>query len=230
MTAVQLRGAVCLLGRFPALAGVDLDVAEREIVLCSGPNGAGKTTLLRLLAGLESLHSGAASVLGVDLAVDRRRARVAIAHVGHDTGCYDELSVRENAHFFTRAAGRPVAAVDEELERLGLTSVASVAHGQCSAGQRRRLSLAIALARAPQLLLFDEPHAGLDRDARDVVDAVIAAAPGEGRTVVFSSHELERARALCHREVEIRDGLVFGGVAVAAGTADARPVEPAVVA
>jgi ABC-type multidrug transport system ATPase subunit len=72
--------------------------------------------------------------------------------------------------------------------------------------------LAIAIARDPQLLLLDEPHAGLDRDARDVVDALIAAAPGEGRTVVFASHELDRARALCDREVEIRDGLASNGV------------------
>jgi len=152
-------------------------------------------------------------VLGIDLASDRRSARSQIAYVGHDTGCYDELSVRENAHFFTRAAGHSVAVVDDALEQLGLGAVLTVAHGDCSAGQRRRLSLAIALARSPQLMLLDEPHAGLDRDARDIVDAVIAAAPSEGRTVLFSSHELERARALCHREVEIRDGVALGGVA-----------------
>lgn len=215
MTAVRLRGAVCLLGRFPALAGVDLDVAEREIVLCSGPNGAGKTTLLRLVAGLEALHSGTAEVLGVDLARDRRGARPYLAHVGHDTGCYDELTVRENAHFFAGAAGLTTAVADDALDRLGLGPVAGVAHGRCSAGQRRRLSLAIAVARAPRLLLLDEPHAGLDRDARDVVDAVIRSAPGEGRTVVFASHELERARALCGREVTIHDGLADHGLLAA---------------
>ena len=68
LLVVRLRSAVCLLGRFPALAGVDLDVAAGEIVLLSGPNGAGKTTLLRLLAGLVPLYSGEASVLGHDLA------------------------------------------------------------------------------------------------------------------------------------------------------------------
>ena len=103
---VRLRSAVCLLGRFPALAGVDLDVAEGEIVLLSGANGAGKTTLLRLLAGLVPLYSGEATVLGHDLAHDRRGARRDLALVGHETFCYDDLTVRENLRFAARAAGR----------------------------------------------------------------------------------------------------------------------------
>src|ERR1700736_772289 len=82
---VRLRSAVCLLGRFPALAGVDLDVAEGEVVLLSGGNGAGKTTLLRLLAGLVSLHSGVGEVLGHDLARDRRAHRRLVGLVGHET-------------------------------------------------------------------------------------------------------------------------------------------------
>ncbi|MEP6623789.1 MAG: ATP-binding cassette domain-containing protein, partial [Acidimicrobiia bacterium] len=96
---------VCLLGRFPALAGADLDVEAGEIVLVAGPNGAGKTTLLRLLAGLLVPYSGAVEVLGVDLATDRMSARRRIALVGHETHCYDDLTARENIHFFARAAG-----------------------------------------------------------------------------------------------------------------------------
>jgi ABC-type multidrug transport system ATPase subunit len=81
------------LGRFPALAGVDLDVDEGEILLIAGPNGAGKTTLLRLCAGLVPLRTGSGEVLGVDLARDRRSVRRAIAFVGHETFCYDDLTV-----------------------------------------------------------------------------------------------------------------------------------------
>ncbi|MCU1455929.1 MAG: heme exporter, ATP-binding protein CcmA [Actinomycetia bacterium] len=208
MSVVCLRSVVCLLGRFPALTGIDLTVDEGEIVLLSGPNGAGKTTLLRVLAGLLPIHSGEAEVLGHDLALDRRSARRSLALVGHETGCYDDLTVAENLRFAARASGRGTDAVAPVLGRLGLERLAGVTHARLSAGQRRRLSLAAALVRDPELLLLDEPHAGLDADGRETLDAVLAAAPGEGRTVVLVSHELERARALADREVVISGGRV----------------------
>ena len=217
---VRLRSAVCLLGRFPALADVDLDVGEGEVVLLSGGNGAGKTTLLRLLAGLVPLHSGEAEVLGFDLTQDRRSHRRELSLVGHETGCYDDLTVRENLRFAARAAGAEASAVDDVLERLGLAPLADSTHGRLSAGQRRRLALAVAIAREPRLLLLDEPHAGLDTDGRGVLDALLGEATSEGRTVLLASHELDRARALAGREVVLRAGQ-------ADGVADARRREPA---
>ncbi|MFN8025537.1 MAG: heme ABC exporter ATP-binding protein CcmA [Acidimicrobiia bacterium] len=208
------------MGRFPALAGVDLDATSGEIVLLSGPNGAGKTTLLRLLAGLVPLYSGEASVLGVDLAVDRKTARRDLALVGHETFCYDDLTVRENLRFSAKAAGRGDAEADAALERLGVTRQADVAHRRLSSGQRRRLAIAVAMSRDPRLLLLDEPHAGLDAEGREVLDAVVRAAPGEGRTVLMASHELEHARAMVTREVTITSGQVL-----TAATAEAT--EPA---
>src|SRR6188472_1743860 len=128
---VRCRTAVCLLGRFPALAGVDLDASTGEIVLLSGSNGAGKTTLLRLLAGLVPLYSGDAVVLGVDLAHDRRSVRRHLALVGHETFCYDDLTVAENLRFAAGAAAAALgrddrdatAAVDDAVERLELGPV-----------------------------------------------------------------------------------------------------------
>lgn len=203
---VRLRSAVCLLGQFPALAGVDLDVGEGEVVLLAGGNGAGKTTLLRVLAGLVPLHSGEGVVLGHDLAVDRRGHRRQLSLVGHDTGCYDDLTVRENLSFAARAAGRTDADVSASLDRLGLGPLAEVRHGRLSAGQRRRLAIAVGLARAPRLLLLDEPHAGLDADGREALDDVLRSSQGEGRTVLLVSHELDRARALSDREVTLVSG------------------------
>lgn len=202
---VRLRSVVCLLGRFPALAGVDLDVGPGEIVLLSGPNGAGKTTLLRLVAGLVPLHSGEASVFGTDLAVDRRSARSQIALVGHETFCYDDLTVRENLRFMARAAGI-TADPGPTIDRLGLRPVADLTHRKLSAGQRRRLALGGALVRNPSLLLLDEPHAGLDAEGREVLHEIVAAAPTEGRTVVMASHELDLARRLATREVRVDSG------------------------
>ncbi len=206
--AVSLRSVVCLLGRFPALAGVDLRVRRREVVLLSGPNGAGKSTLLRVLAGLLPVHRGEVEVLGADLRSDRRAVRRRLALVGHDTFCYDDLTVAENLRFAARAAGRPARPAPEVLARFGLSGLADVRHGRLSAGQRRRLSLAVAFDRDAELLLLDEPHAGLDDAHRAELDLLIAAAPGEGRTVVLASHELERARALADREVRLEAGVV----------------------
>src|SRR5688500_14086754 len=101
--AVHLRSAVCLLGRFPALAGVDLDVRAGEVVLLAGPNGAGKTTLLRALAGLVPVADGTAVVLGHDLRVDRRTVRRRLGLVGHTTSLYDDLTVVDNVRFTVRA-------------------------------------------------------------------------------------------------------------------------------
>ncbi len=217
---VRLRSAVCLLGRFPALAGIDLDVATGEVVLLSGPNGSGKTTLLRMLAGLVPMYSGEGTVLGRDLAHDRRGARRELSLVGHETFCYDDLTVRENLHFAAGAARRELDAADAALERLGLAPVRDVVHRRLSAGQRRRLALAVALSRDPRLLLLDEPHAGLDAEGRDVLDAVVRAAPAEGRTVLLASHELERARPLAHREVALSAGqAVAANVEAQLGTA-----------
>jgi heme ABC exporter ATP-binding subunit CcmA len=205
-TVVRLRSAVCLLDRFPALAGVDLDVDAGEIVLLSGANGAGKTTLLRLIAGLVPLYSGEAVVLGVDLAHDRKSARSELALVGHETFCYDDLTVRENLRFAAQAVGRDPRTADAAIERVGLEGARDVAHRKLSAGQRRRLALGVAWARDPRLLLLDEPHAGLDQDGRAVLDAIVGSAPAEGRTVLLASHELERTRALAHREVVLTSG------------------------
>jgi heme ABC exporter ATP-binding subunit CcmA len=197
------------LGRFPALAGVDLDVDEGEIVLLAGPNGAGKTTLLRLCAGLLPLRAGRAEVLGVDLARDRRSIRRSIALVGHETACYDDLTVAENVRFAARAAGRAAADADAALERVDLERSAGITHGRLSQGQRRRLALANAMARDPRLLLLDEPHAGLDERGRGILDEFVRSAPAEGRTVIIASHELELARRIATREV----GMVGGRIA-----------------
>jgi heme ABC exporter ATP-binding subunit CcmA len=222
-SVVRLRSAVCLLGRFPALAGVDLDVLEGEVVLLSGGNGAGKTTLLRLLAGLVPLHSGTAEVLGQDLDADRRAHRRMLGLVGHESGCYDDLTVGENLRFGTRAAA--VDDPDERgvLDQLGLGPLVDTVHRKLSAGQRRRLAVAIALVRRPRLLLLDEPHAGLDAEGRAALDRVLGQTAGSERAVVIASHELERTRPLVSREVVLTAGQAHG---IAPTTPAARPARP----
>ena len=216
-----------MLGRFPALAGADLEVETGEVVLLSGPNGAGKTTLLRLCAGLLALRAGEAEVLGVDLTAEPRRVRRAVALVGHETFCYDDLTVVENVRFVARSTGHKASEADAILERVGLQRVANVAHGRLSQGQRRRLSLANALARKPRLLLLDEPHAGLDEHGREVLEEVVHAAPAAGCTVMMASHELDLARRIATREVRIVAGQVH---AVPAPKSPPAPTPPEVQA
>ena len=120
VSIVSLRGVVALIGRFPALAGVDLEVGEGEIVLVQGPNGAGKSTLLRVCSGLMRIESGEAEVLGHDLRVDRAAVRRSVGLLGHDTALYDDLTVEENLRFWAQASRVDEAAVPGALDRLGV--------------------------------------------------------------------------------------------------------------
>jgi heme ABC exporter ATP-binding subunit CcmA len=224
---IHFRNAVALLGRFPALAGVDLDVDAGEIVLVQGPNGAGKTTLLKACAGLVRVVDGEATVLGCDMRRDRRAVRHRVGYLAHATGLYDELTVADNVRFWTRAARASLADADAAMVRLGLNDrLRGVPVGRLSAGQRRRVSIACVLARRPEVWLLDEPHAGLDRDTRDTIDELIASAAASGATVLVASHELDRAEAVAHRSVTITGGVhVEPGEPTAASTGDGNPTE-----
>src|SRR4051794_5079408 len=210
---VHFRAAVSLLGRFPALAGVDLDVRRGSITLVHGPNGAGKTTLLRTCAGLVPVVDGEALVLGRDLR-DRHERQAVRRHVGllgHATGLYDDLTVADNVRFWAKAGGATTAEADAAMIALGVDGrLAAVPVAKLSAGQRRRTSIAAMVALRPELWLLDEPHAGLDAAARDVLDGLVRAAAAAGATVVMASHELERAQALATEIVHLAGGTVIG--------------------
>jgi len=207
--AVRFRSAVSLLGRFPALAGVDLEVARGEVVLIQGPNGAGKTTLLRACAGLVAIASGEAEVLGHDLRRDRRAVRRRVGLLGHTGSLYDDLTVADNLLFAARAVGADRRVAEDAMVRLGLDGrLRDVPVAKLSAGQRRRASVATLLARRAELWLLDEPHAGLDADGRDLLDTLVRERVADGNTVLLASHEVERARTLAHRVVAMAGGQV----------------------
>ncbi|HEY2428911.1 MAG TPA: heme ABC exporter ATP-binding protein CcmA, partial [Acidimicrobiales bacterium] len=190
----------------------DLDVDRGEVVLLSGANGAGKTTLLRVCAGLLGAVSGDVHVLGHALRRDRRAVRRSVGFLGHEGGLYDDLSVVDNVRWAVRASAGDGSAVGPALARLGLDGrLARTAVHRLSAGQRRRTSLAILVARQPAVWLLDEPHAGLDAEGRDLLDAVVRDAAGGGGTVVLASHELERATSLAHRSLTVAGGMVHAG-------------------
>ena len=198
-----------MLGRFPALAGADLEVGESEIVLVQGPNGAGKSTLLRLCAGLLRIESGRAEVLGHDLVTDRAAVRRSVGLLGHDTALYDDLTVEENLRFWARASRIDDEAVPAALDRLGVADrLRDVAVRNLSAGQRRRTALAAVVVRRPRLWLLDEPHSGLDQGGRDLIDQVILDAASAGATVMLASHELDRTLDLATRHLTVAGGTI----------------------
>ncbi|MEK9526002.1 MAG: heme ABC exporter ATP-binding protein CcmA [Acidimicrobiales bacterium] len=209
MSIVSLQGVVALLGRFPALAGADLEVGESEIVLVQGPNGAGKSTLLRVCAGLLRIESGRAEVLGHDLVTDRAAVRRSVGLLGHDTALYDDLTVEENLRFWARASRIDDEAVPAALDRLGVADrLRDVAVRNLSAGQRRRTALAAVVVRRPRLWLLDEPHSGLDQGGRDLIDQVILDAASAGATVMLASHELDRTLDLATRHLTVAGGTI----------------------
>jgi heme ABC exporter ATP-binding subunit CcmA len=224
-TVVRLRGTVAVIGSFPALAGVDLDVGAGEVVLVRGANGAGKTTLLRVCAGLATVARGTVEVLGCDLRSDPRAVRRRVAIAGHQTGLYDELSALENARFWARAAGAPPASAEPALRRVGLEPrLDGVSVGLLSAGQRRRVALAGIVARRPELWLLDEPHAGLDAEGRDLLDQLVIDAAAAGATVILASHDLDRSRRIAGRSVTLAGGVVTRDEPVDLGADVARHV------
>src|SRR5580692_10852740 len=207
--AVLLTTAVCVTGRFPALAGVDLAVAQGEVVVLEGPNGAGKTSVLRVCAGLLPLTGGEGTVLGIDLRRDATALRRRVGMLGHAAALYDDLTVAENVRFAVRAAGASVANIDAVLERLELGGrVRRTPVGRLSAGQRRRVALAQLVARRPDLWLLAEPHAGLDADARTVLGEVVAEVVAGGATVLLASHEPRESLPLADRVVSLVGGRV----------------------
>ncbi len=209
--AVRLRSAVALLGGFPVLAGADLEVQPGEVVLLQGANGAGKTSLLRTCAGLLTVVSGRAEVLGCDLTADRRAVRRRVGLMGHATALYDDLTVEDNVRFAVRAAGGAITAIEPPWFAWAWPGgCARCAAGRLSAGQRRRTALAVLVARQPELWLLDEPHAGLDAEHRDLLDELIRTPWPPGRRSCWPPTSATGRRRLAHRTLTVAGGQVFG--------------------
>jgi heme ABC exporter ATP-binding subunit CcmA len=209
--ALILQDAVALSGRFPLLAGIDLEVATGETLLVEGPNGAGKTSLLRVCAGLVPVASGRVAVLGLDPVRHRGQVRRRVGLLSHASHLYDDLTVGENVRFAVRASGGDAHRIGPACERLGLTGrLSKTSASKLSAGQRRRVALAVLTARWPELWLLDEPHAGLDASARRTLNELIAEAKSSGVTVVIASHEAGFVDALATRAVTVTGGRITG--------------------
>jgi ABC-type multidrug transport system ATPase subunit len=204
LAAVHLTRVTRLFDGLAAISQVGLDIAAGETVWLRGSNGSGKSTLLRVIGTAISPTFGAGCVLGYDLEKDRGEIRARTDLLGHQTRLYDDLTAAENLRFACDMYGVDPRRIQPALERAGLQDVAVVRTGSFSQGMRQRLALARCLMRAPRLVLLDEPYAGLDVDARVLVDDLLHTAASTAQTVVVASHEPPPPR-LVDREI-VMDG------------------------
>jgi heme exporter protein A len=192
---LEIRGLKKIFDLKPVLRSIDLTLCGGECMALLGANGAGKTTLLRILAGLTKPSAGSVCIDGLDSVRDARQIRHLVGFVAHQPYLYDELTALENLHFFAkmytvRDAGERAQAL---LRKVGLEKRARERVAVLSRGQVQRLSLARALLHAPRLLLLDEPDTGLDQEGHALIETILAEHTAQGGTVLFTTHQLERA-------------------------------------
>jgi ABC-type multidrug transport system ATPase subunit len=206
--AIRAEGLSKRFGRAVALRDVGFELPRGETLAVLGANGAGKSTLLRLLAGLARPSAGRLELDG--LPTGDRRARGRLGYVGHATQLYPALTARENLIFAARLHALPDAAgrADAGLAREGLTAVAGRRAGDFSRGMAQRLSIARGLIHDPPIVLLDEPFAGLDPRAAERLEGRLAGLRAEGRSVVWVTHELDRALRGCDRALVLARGRV----------------------
>jgi heme exporter protein A len=188
MVVIAARGLGRSFGEKRVLRDLDLDVAERELVLVTGPNGSGKSTLLALCAGLLAPTAGE-----LEVAVDRGR----IGYLAHEPLVYRELSALENLDLYGRLyrVAERRERIGMLLERFGLWEARRSPVSSFSRGMQQRLALCRTLLHDPALLLLDEPYAGLDEAGAELLDGELGALVGR-RTILLATHDPDRVGRL----------------------------------
>jgi polar amino acid transport system ATP-binding protein len=221
VTSTMLRlSEVCLLrGQRPVLSGVTFDVGRGELVALMGPSGAGKSTVLRVIAGLETFHSGTVHVQDLILnggyhasaTVKNLRGKVGMVFQFHHL--FEHLPVIKNVWLApVHAHGLPLKEAEhrarELLATLGVAHRATALPRELSGGEAQRVAIARALAVDPPLLLLDEPTASLDSGRRTELRDLLRGLTREGRTLLVATHDEEFARACATRVLRVSEGVV----------------------
>ncbi len=205
---IEVSGLRKSYGGRAILQGVDLVVRPGEVVALLGPNGAGKTTTVEIIEGYRESDAGTARVLGEDprRAGAALRARVGLMLQG-GAGLEPRATPRDLLRLYSafHAGGRRP---EELIEQVGLGAVAGTRVRRLSGGERQRLSLALALVGDPEVLLLDEPTAGMDPAARRDTRALIGSLRSEGRTILLTTHDLADVEALADRVAILHGGRI----------------------
>ena len=197
-------------GALQALAGVSLAIPQGEFFGLLGPNGAGKTTLISIIAGLARASAGKVRVMGADVESDYRRARRMLGVVPQELAFDPFFSVRETLRIQSGYFGlrRNDAWIDEVMQILDLTAKADANMRTLSGGMKRRVLVAQALVHKPQVIVLDEPTAGVDVELRHGMWQFILRLNRDGHTVVLTTHYLEEAEELCDRIAMLKAGRI----------------------
>ncbi len=211
---IDVQGMTKQFGSRTVVDHIDLQVRRGEIFGFLGPNGSGKTTFIRMLCGLLRADSGRGTCLGYDVIADSESIKRQVGYMTQKFSYYEDLSVAENLDFVARMYGvnNRTQAVRESIAKLGLVGREKQLAGQLSGGWKQRVALAACMIHDPQLLLLDEPTAGVDPKARRVFWEQIHELSARGLTVLITTHYMDEAER-CHQLAYI-----FNGKMLARGT------------
>jgi ABC-2 type transport system ATP-binding protein len=205
--AIDVRGVTKKFGDHTVVNDIAMQVRPGEIYGFLGPNGSGKTTFLRMLCGLLKPDAGSGHCLGLDFRRESAEIKKRVGYLTQKFSFYEDLTLEENLDFVARIYGVPdrKAAVEKSLERLGMTERRRQLAGELSGGWKQRLALSACLIHEPQLLLLDEPTAGVDPKARRDFWTEIHQLAAAGLTVLITTHYMDEAER-CHRLAYIAYG------------------------
>ncbi len=199
-------------GGLPALRSLNFSVRRGEFVALLGANGSGKSTLLRLLSGLSKPTAGAIRIGGWEMPREAMAVRAQIGLVAHQPLLYENLTARENLEFFGKLYGIGIdereRRIAEALRTAGLSKGAGGLVRAFSRGMKQRLSIARATLHQPDVLLLDEPYSGLDQAAIERLDELLSTATEDGRTIIMSTHQLERIPPTAGRALVLARGRI----------------------
>jgi ABC-2 type transport system ATP-binding protein len=208
---LEIENLTKRFGGVTAVAGLNLSVAQGEVLGFLGPNGAGKTTTMKMVTGFLAPDSGTARICGHDIERDTLAAQACLGYLPEGAPAYGEMTPREFLTFIARVRGLNGAnsrsARELAVARTGLGPVLDRPIDTLSKGFRRRVGLAQAILHDPQVLILDEPTDGLDPNQKHAVRQLIREIAAK-KTIVISTHQLEEVEAVCSRAVIINKGLL----------------------
>jgi heme exporter protein A len=207
---IKINKLIKAFGSRLVLRGVDLTINEGEFVTLMGANGAGKTTLLHIIATLSKPTGGSVSISSYNLRDSATELRRFIGLVSHKTLLYDDLTANQNLCFYAQMYDVPDASnrIEMVLNQVGLWGRQHDPVRTYSRGMQQRLAIARAILHNPPLLLLDEPDTGLDQHAADKLNELLSAVGANQRTILMTTHNLERGLSLGNRVVILAKGKI----------------------